>query len=494
MQGATYYIEGLLRQASAALAREYLEITPGGGSGDVTHTGALTLGQVVVGNGVGDLKVLASPPNDTQFLNGAATPAFASVKDSDLSTSDILTNNATAAKHGFLPKLSGNSAQYFAGDGTWQAVPAGGAGTVTNALNLTSNAVIVGDGGTVGVKSLAALGSSGQVLTSNGAGVPPSFQAPTGGAGTVTNTGTLTDHGVVVGNGGVDVSALAVGTNNTVLHGVTGADPAFSAVVESDLALTDVATANAATGQHGFLKKLSNVATDYMDGQGNWSTPPGSAIDYWWDYMEASLLLYGTTTSFPYNCTRAESTLVAVNPTATEPPGGSITTSASIGNVVSHATSLVNQFIYNRPIDFRCVVATGATITSYRIWGAVLSGAGISTLGASDLAAAVFCGFRFSTNAGDANWMCCFNDNAGNSEALSSGVAVAASTVYRLRITWDGTTTGKVKYYINGTLVQTSTFDFPTLSKFMMASSLTTLANATRTYVVYGMKIRQYYP
>lgn len=52
-----------------------------------------------------------------------------------------------------------------------------------------------------------------------------------GGSGTVTNTGTLTDHALIVGNGGVDVSALgSLGTTTTVLHGNAAGDPTFGAV------------------------------------------------------------------------------------------------------------------------------------------------------------------------------------------------------------------------------------------------------------------------
>lgn len=49
------------------------------------------------------------------------------ISDATLSTSDVTTNNASTLKHGFLPKLSGSSSQYLAGDGTW-ATPAGGGG------------------------------------------------------------------------------------------------------------------------------------------------------------------------------------------------------------------------------------------------------------------------------------------------------------------------------------------------------------------------------
>jgi hypothetical protein len=46
-------------------------------------------------------------------------------------------------------------------------------------------------------------------------------------------------------------------------------------VVESEITLADNTTNNASTTKHGFLKKLSNIATEYMDGTGNFSTPAG---------------------------------------------------------------------------------------------------------------------------------------------------------------------------------------------------------------------------
>ena len=60
-----------------------------------------------------------SPADATKFLNGAATPAYALVKDSDLSTSDITTNDASITKHGFLKKLDNNSAHFLDGQGNW---------------------------------------------------------------------------------------------------------------------------------------------------------------------------------------------------------------------------------------------------------------------------------------------------------------------------------------------------------------------------------------
>lgn len=71
-----------------------------------------------------------------------------------------------------------------------------GAGTVTHTGALATNAVVLGNG-TDDIKPLASLGTAGQVLTSNGAGVPPSFQAGGGGTGDVVGPGSATDNAIV---------------------------------------------------------------------------------------------------------------------------------------------------------------------------------------------------------------------------------------------------------------------------------------------------------
>ncbi len=44
-------------------------------------------------------------------------------------------------------------------------------------------------------------------------------------------------------------------------------------VTETLLSFSDTTTGNAATGQHGLLKKLSGTATEFMNGAGNWAVP-----------------------------------------------------------------------------------------------------------------------------------------------------------------------------------------------------------------------------
>lgn len=44
-------------------------------------------------------------------------------------------------------------------------------------------------------------------------------------------------------------------------------------LLEAGLTLADNTTNNASTSNHGFLKKLDNTATNFMNGQGNWASP-----------------------------------------------------------------------------------------------------------------------------------------------------------------------------------------------------------------------------
>lgn len=87
-----------------------------------------------------------SPADATQFLNGAATPAFAAVKDSDLSTSDITTNNSSATKHGFLPKLDNNAAHCLLGDGSWGSCTGGGASALLSNITAATGANSINSG------------------------------------------------------------------------------------------------------------------------------------------------------------------------------------------------------------------------------------------------------------------------------------------------------------------------------------------------------------
>lgn len=110
--------------------------------------------------------------------------------------------------------------------------------------------------------------------------------------GTVTSVG-LTAPSILSVSGSPVTTSGSIGLTlvnqsaNEVLSGPTGgapATPAFRALVaadippitESKLSLSDVTTANTDATKHGFAPKLSNTATEYLNGQGGWTVPTGS--------------------------------------------------------------------------------------------------------------------------------------------------------------------------------------------------------------------------
>jgi len=110
---------------------------------------------------------------------------------------------------------------------------------------------------------------------------------------TINSTSLLGSGDIAIsGTGDVVGPASSVASEIALFDGVTGklikratgtgvvkaTSGVFSVanVVESEITLADNTTNNATTGAHGFLKKLSNVATEFMNGVGNWAVPERS--------------------------------------------------------------------------------------------------------------------------------------------------------------------------------------------------------------------------
>ncbi len=122
-----------------------------------------------------------------------------------------------------------------------------------------------------------ATGTAGQVLTSNGAGLAPSYQAAVGGVASVsggnniTITGTATNpivnvsgllnHDVVLGNSTGSLTSLANGTTGQVLVATTGGDPSW----QTFNAVTSI-TGNTGAAQTGAINLVTSNAIPIFSG------------------------------------------------------------------------------------------------------------------------------------------------------------------------------------------------------------------------------------
>lgn len=169
-----------------------------------------------------------------------------------------------------------------------------GATTLTGVLTGNGTSAITGNaitqygtliaGASNAVSSVAPSATSGVPLISQGAASNPVYGTVVvegGGTGATT----LTDHGVLVGSGTSAIDALSVGATGTVLVGVTGADPEFTAtpsvtsiaIGSGALTITSGAGAPGSSQPKGslYLRTDGGGVNDRMyvatDGVGTWT-------------------------------------------------------------------------------------------------------------------------------------------------------------------------------------------------------------------------------
>lgn len=182
-------------------------------SGTITASGVLipANGGTGVNNGVSTITIGGNVTFSGTFTTSITVTGNTSVT---LPTSGTLVNTAVTT-------LSSLVSIGTITTGTWNAsvitVPFGGTGLSST----TPFAVFLGGTTSTGnLQQVSGVGTLGQLLTSQGAGLPPVWTT-VAGSGTVTNSGALTLNKAVVGNGGVDVRATKL----------TITDPATTATI-----------------------------------------------------------------------------------------------------------------------------------------------------------------------------------------------------------------------------------------------------------------------
>ncbi len=196
------------------------------GKVELATSGESSAGVVVQGNDARLSDARTPATHAASHKTGGSDPIKI---DEFASATDVTLLNATTSAHGLLKKLSNSASQYMDGTGNW-SVPAGAGGEP--------------DASTT-VKGIVELATDGEVAA---------LLAVQANDTRLSNARTPSAHATSHKSGGSDVIKL-----------------------DEFGATTDITTLNSSTTAHGLLRKLSNVATQFLDGQGNWTVPATSS-------------------------------------------------------------------------------------------------------------------------------------------------------------------------------------------------------------------------
>lgn len=166
--------------------------------------------------------------------------------------------------------------------------------------------------------------------------------------------------------------------------------------------------------------------------------------------------------------------IAATNADGANGPQLNISSTAVSGNIASIASAFTQQRRdWDTDIAFFVQTPAGAT-SAYRIWIGLFS----ASPGASDTPSVHIAGFRFvGTGAqGASDWRGITAAGSATQTNVASGVNVAASTAYLLRIVCKNNT---VFFYVNGKYVGQSTTNLPTSTQLLGYGIYTTALSAS---------------
>lgn len=153
------------------------------------------------------------------------------------------------------------------------------------------------------------------------------------------------------------------------------------------------------------------------------------------------------------------------------------TTTSSSGNVASVVAGTNSGVRFDWQCDVSFGIRTPNDITSIRHWHGLFAS---SPSGSDDPAIEGF-GFRFSTNASDANWQAWSNDGVSTGTVTDTGIVYNGNSGYELRAIVVSDT--QINFYINGARVVSHTTNLPaTTTVLNYGIYLTTLSANTRSF------------
>ena len=192
----------------------------------------------------------------------------------------------------------------------------------------------------------------------------------------------------------------------------------------------------------------------YLRGDQTWVTPSVSASPFYWTrrycFVYANVAL---TTATVVGMAAPTLTPTAATNDQTTAPFVKHSTSTTSNNVSGLISANFSQVRRSWEPEFTAEIFTDATMTSICLWIGLFSAALDSNRAPNTHIAA----FRYSTSDGTAFWRTVTNAGSGAGQVTTTTTAaIAAGTVYRLRITC-ANATPDVKFYVNDALVATHT-------------------------------------
>lgn len=224
---------------------------------------------IIFSNGASDWMLLAtgggggSSSDLIEHTHTGSTDGGLLRLDTISAPTDTTTLNSSIDAHGLLPKLDGISTNFLNGTGAWSA-PAGGSTDLAEHTHADSDT-----GGLIRLDTIAAPTDSTSLDASTDLhGLLPKL------------SGTVTEF--LDGTGAW--STPSGSSTDLAEHNHSTSDTGGLIRLDTISAPTDSTSLNASTDAHGLLPKLSGSSDQYMNGIGEWGTPPTVAAST--DFIE----------------------------------------------------------------------------------------------------------------------------------------------------------------------------------------------------------------